>query len=675
MPTTGWSSCGAKRARCSKACSISAGAARSSRAPSATSSCAPAWPAWSSSTSATRRSTSGVSTVCPKRGTVSLPPVARCWASPSTSAVSPSRARTTNRWWWTGAPRWPSRSTGPPAWTRRAWPGAGISPCGAGRCSGSRTSTSSTPTAGWARRRPPEAEGRRTGTAAGSGCSPTGWSWAGPARSCPLWARPGRATWATSSAPSSASRTRSSAAPLPGVLVVQGGPGTGKTAVALHRAAYLLYTHRFPLERQGVLVVGPNPLFLRYIEQVLPSLGETGVSLSTVAGLVPEVRVRGVDDPGVAKLKGDVRMVKVLARAVRTRQRPLRRDVEVPFGAGVLRLRARTTDDIVAMARRRPGHPQPAAALRGGAGPPRAVGRVPGEAGPQRGRGRRGALGRGAEGPGAAVAPGARGRGRPRPDVAPPLAPRVPARSARCPPAARRGGQGHPGRGGGAAPLPAPQRLARDRAVDGGGRRAHRRGADPARPTAGPPGPHPGAAQRGGGGHGGRVLAPGTGGLPGAGHEPAARVRGRGPRLRAHRGGRGAGPLADAAAHVGPSLAVGLHDRRGGHRAGHGAVGARGLGRHHAASEPPAPAAPGGAHGELPHPGRGGGAGGAGARHRGAGHRAAPPGAPVGLRPPDRRHQPGRAVGHGWPTWPARRWPRWRRAGSPSWGPPSCCPS
>ena len=72
--------------------------------------------------------------------------------------------------------------------------------------------------------------------------------------------------------------------PLPGVLVVQGGPGTGKTAVALHRAAYLLYTHRFPLERQGVLVVGPNPLFLRYIEQVLPSLGETGVSLSTVVG-------------------------------------------------------------------------------------------------------------------------------------------------------------------------------------------------------------------------------------------------------------------------------------------------------------------------------------------------------------------------------------------------------
>ena len=136
---------------------------------------------------------------------------------------------------------------------------------------------------------------------------------------------------------------------------MQGGPGTGKTAVALHRAAYLLYTHRFPLERQGVLVVGPNPLFLRYIEQVLPSLGETGVSLSTVSGLVPEVRVRGADDPAVAKLKGDARMVKVLVRAVRTRQRPLRGDTEIPFGAGVLRLRARVTEEIVAAARRRPG--------------------------------------------------------------------------------------------------------------------------------------------------------------------------------------------------------------------------------------------------------------------------------------------------------------------------------
>ncbi len=144
-------------------------------------------------------------------------------------------------------------------------------------------------------------------------------------------------------------------APLSGVLLVQGGPGTGKTAVALHRAAYLLYTHRFPLERQGVLVVGPNPLFLRYIEQVLPSLGETGVTLSTVSGLVPEIKPRAGEPADVARLKGDPRMAKVLARAVRTRQRPLPRDLAVPYGALVLRLSAADTRGIVETARRRPG--------------------------------------------------------------------------------------------------------------------------------------------------------------------------------------------------------------------------------------------------------------------------------------------------------------------------------
>ena len=146
--------------------------------------------------------------------------------------------------------------------------------------------------------------------------------------------------------------------PLSGVLVVQGGPGTGKTAVALHRAAYLLYTHRFPLERQGVLVVGPNPLFLRYIEQVLPSLGETGVTLSTVSGLVPEIRVMENGPADVARLKGGVRMAKVVARAVRTRQRPLPEDIEVPYGALVLRLTARESRRIVEGRPAAPGHPQ-----------------------------------------------------------------------------------------------------------------------------------------------------------------------------------------------------------------------------------------------------------------------------------------------------------------------------
>ncbi len=109
--------------------------------------------------------------------------------------------------------------------------------------------------------------------------------------------------------------------PIGGILVVQGGPGTGKTAVALHRAAYLLYTHRDRIARSGVLVVGPSPVFLRYIEQVLPSLGETGVVLSTPSQLFPGVEATAHDAPPVAALKGDLRMARVVRAAVRDRQR------------------------------------------------------------------------------------------------------------------------------------------------------------------------------------------------------------------------------------------------------------------------------------------------------------------------------------------------------------------
>ena len=143
--------------------------------------------------------------------------------------------------------------------------------------------------------------------------------------------------------------------PLGGALVVQGGPGTGKTAVALHRAAYLLYTHRFPLERQGVLVVGPNPVFLHYIEHVLPSLGETGVELSTIAGLFGDSAASGREDRETARLKGDRRMARVLAKAVADRQRPLRRGVQIPFGRVNLRLSSRASADLIAAARRRAG--------------------------------------------------------------------------------------------------------------------------------------------------------------------------------------------------------------------------------------------------------------------------------------------------------------------------------
>ena len=142
-------------------------------------------------------------------------------------------------------------------------------------------------------------------------------------------------------------------APLPGVLVVQGGPGTGKTVVALHRAAYLLYTHRFPLEGQGVLVIGPNRLFLGYIEQVLPSLGEAGVELAVLADLVGDIAIRSYDTGRTARVKGDARMVRFLRRAVRDRQRPLRSDLVVGYGLQRLVLSAERSAEIISDARRR----------------------------------------------------------------------------------------------------------------------------------------------------------------------------------------------------------------------------------------------------------------------------------------------------------------------------------
>jgi DNA helicase IV len=146
--------------------------------------------------------------------------------------------------------------------------------------------------------------------------------------------------------------------PQAGVLVVQGGPGTGKTVVALHRAAYLLYTYRFPLEDQGVLVIGPNRVFLRYIERVLPSLGEAGVEQVVLADLVPDVLwARPGVDPGdsalAARVKGDARMSTVIDRAVRDRERPLRADVRVPFRTGFVRLTVDDSTRIVKAARRR----------------------------------------------------------------------------------------------------------------------------------------------------------------------------------------------------------------------------------------------------------------------------------------------------------------------------------
>jgi DNA helicase IV len=125
---------------------------------------------------------------------------------------------------------------------------------------------------------------------------------------------------------------------LAGVLVVQGGPGTGKTAVALHRAAYLLYTYRNQLLKRGVLVVGPNATFLRYIGQVLPSLGETSVLLSTVADLYPGLSASGTEPAAVAAIKGREAMANVVAAAVRARQRVPGAPVEIVVDRETLRL-------------------------------------------------------------------------------------------------------------------------------------------------------------------------------------------------------------------------------------------------------------------------------------------------------------------------------------------------
>ncbi len=127
-------------------------------------------------------------------------------------------------------------------------------------------------------------------------------------------------------------------APMAGALVVQGGPGTGKTAVALHRAAYLLYTYRRQLEKRGVLVVGPNATFLRYIGQVLPSLGETSVLLSTVGDLFPGLSATGTEPAEVAAIKGRIGMARVIAAAVRDRQRVPDQPVEISADVASIRL-------------------------------------------------------------------------------------------------------------------------------------------------------------------------------------------------------------------------------------------------------------------------------------------------------------------------------------------------
>jgi DNA helicase IV len=138
---------------------------------------------------------------------------------------------------------------------------------------------------------------------------------------------------------------------LRGILVVQGGPGTGKTAVALHRAAYLLYSHRERLRNSGVLIVGPSRSFLNYIEAVLPSLGETGVVLSSLGQLFPGVDATVQDAPAVSALKGRREMADLIARAVRSRQRVPRAAQSMEVAGDTVVLSPATVERAIAKAR------------------------------------------------------------------------------------------------------------------------------------------------------------------------------------------------------------------------------------------------------------------------------------------------------------------------------------
>ncbi|MCS5720558.1 UvrD-helicase domain-containing protein [Herbiconiux sp. CPCC 203407] len=138
---------------------------------------------------------------------------------------------------------------------------------------------------------------------------------------------------------------------LSGVLVVQGGPGTGKTAVALHRAAYLLYTHRDRLGSSGVLVVGPSRAFLQYINAVLPSLGETGVVLSSLGQLYPGHDITAEDAPAVAALKGSAEMAGLIRRAMRSRQRVPAEPIDLEVNGERIVLQPQVIADAIAKAR------------------------------------------------------------------------------------------------------------------------------------------------------------------------------------------------------------------------------------------------------------------------------------------------------------------------------------
>ena len=473
-----------------------------------------------------------------------------------------------------------------------------------------------------------------------------------------------------------------------GVLVVQGGPGTGKTAVALHRAAYLLYTHRDRLARRGVLVVGPNPTFLRYIGQVLPSLGETSVVLSTVGQLFPGLDARRPEPPEVAEVKGRAEMAGVIAAAVRDRQQLPRRPVQlvVEQQAGARRPRGRQRrphpgPPLAQAAQRRQadlppgGHP---AAGRAG----RALDRARRAAAARRGRPRR--YPRRAEGE-------PRARPRARRAVAHAVGRAAPRRPLRRP-AAPRGVHPAPARRRprAAGPAAARRRRAGRPALDPGRRAAARRGRRAARRRR-RRGRRPRGRRTARGGHvrprRARRARPGGGPRPRAAarhrrdrRRPARRAPGRAPLrlhgrpgrrrprvdLRARDRRRGAGAVGHGVAAGDAPVPHAVDDAGGRHRADRRPRGCAVLGRG-AVAVRGEPVAAGRAHGQLPHA-RGDRRGG----RRPAGRDRARPGAAAfgahapGCRRGPSRWSPGRWTRRSRRSPPRRRAP-WGRAAPPCW--------
>ena len=158
-----------------------------------------------------------------------------------------------------------------------------------------------------------------------------------------------------------AEQDRAIRAPAKGVVSISGGPGTGKTVVALHRAAFLLFTDRRRYEGGGVLVVGPSGVFMRYIERVLPSLGETAVALRSLGEVVDGLRATRRDEPQVADIKGSARMAELVRRAARQ---------QAPGSPGEFRVFWR--DDVILLDRARAGPGASAADVARPAQPPAA---------------------------------------------------------------------------------------------------------------------------------------------------------------------------------------------------------------------------------------------------------------------------------------------------------------